>query len=1067
MEAVAALGVAAAAAQFFGFGVKALLLCKQIRDTGSTEANQELEHHIDELKKIYSELQRDTIPLPAADHQIAKTRAECIEIGDALLKLLTSLKAGSPSRVSNFRAGYRAMTCNSKVKKLQDRLADSQKRFQAAVGVETRNDVALLLERQGKSDDTIRDVLVPELRQGRVESSLNHLKTQQGLSELEISSSTAHDVTQSRLSAMHQDVGEQLISAEVTAKRKEVMDSLWYPDIFNRQQTIKPPSTGTFEWIFDDSTPEEDPEQAESDRVQDHLRGKFARWLRSDELLFWISGKAGSGKSSLMSLIQDDPRKLDALSTWGRGHELYTFSFYFWRPGSALQKSIPGLLRSLLYQLAKAKPAIIDLILSAKSATYNDWTTKSLLAALEKSLTGFQGEHIFLMIDGLDEFEGHHAELLDTILGFQDKSYIKTCVASRPETAILVKLRNFPTLRLQDLNEQDISKFVWDKLRSYEDILTEELVTYLIRCAEGIFLWAALVVKSIISGCEAGDDVATLWLRLDAMPTELAALFEQLLSGVEEVHQESLSLCLYHLNEAHWDDYPELIRSIGLITASLPTCQEISSTDEFLRACTRIADRLVAQWKGLVEIEDDYRSWQYQHQPLEVQADLRNARTWSDHRIKFVHRSAYDFFFSPGLSTTQSHIPWLMQDIRTERMARMTLSGLLVVLRQAAPIVDTGGEYTPNTEDCAKIAIYAARGAGLELTVDFFEWLDDLHANFSTSLIHMRRWWPNFWKAASRDLSAYTESRWDRLMEESSARVTCAKIVVALFDDTMRVCLHEGNRVDLESVHRRLMVEGHQPLLRRLMEHLQKTSKRSTTASVVHTHLIDPEYYGGPMLLSWRTSDTDNEEAVIATLGSAYYYSDSSTEPAREALALMYDWGVYHGGVYRGPRNISPTFRTFCLPLQLHVSEHSGRGISMPPRYPANPNEPGIRSPRYRILCFAPCAISPETPLGGLPMIGHFDLSTETADILSEFRGLPDADDHRYPHFVGWVEEFDGCLELLVDDIWANDGGVLTAWQQLYMLACVKKWFKDLWNIRSVEERIAAEREHVEEELDA
>ena len=303
MEAVAALGVAAAAAQFFGSGVKALLLCKQIHDTGSTEANQELEHHIDELKKIYSELQRDTIPLPAADRQIAKTRAECIEIGDALLKLLTSLKAGSPSRVSNFRAGYRAMTCNSKVKKLQDRLADSQKRFQSAVGVETRNDVAILLERQGKSDDTIRDILVPELRQGRVESSLNHLKTQQGLSELEISSSTAHDVTQSRLSAMHQDVGEQLISAEVTAKRKEVMDSLWYPDIFNRQQTIKPPSTGTFEWIFDDSTPEEDPEQAENDRVRDHLRGKFARWLRSDELLFWISGKAGSGKSSLMSLI--------------------------------------------------------------------------------------------------------------------------------------------------------------------------------------------------------------------------------------------------------------------------------------------------------------------------------------------------------------------------------------------------------------------------------------------------------------------------------------------------------------------------------------------------------------------------------------------------------------------------------------------------------------------------------------------------------------------------------------------------------------------------------------------
>ena len=74
-------------------------------------------------------------------------------------------------------------------------------------------------------------------------------------------------------------------------------------------------------------------------------------------------------------------------------------------------------------------------------------------------------------------------------------------------------------------------------------------------------------------------------------------------------------------------------------------------------------------------------------------------------------------------------------------------------------------------------------------------------------------------------------------------------------------------------------------------------------------------------------------------------------------------------------------------------------------------------------------------------MIGHFDLSTETADVLSEFWDLSESDtnDCRYPRFVGWVEEFDGCLELLVKEIWANEGGVLTAWEQLYMLACGRR----------------------------
>lgn len=110
-------------------------------------------------------------------------------------------------------------------------------------------------------------------------------------------------------------IGEQLDSAEVTAKHKEVMDSLWYPEIFDRQQTIKPPSGGTFRWIFDESPPKADPKQDEDTQLQAHMRGKFSRWLRNDEPLFWISGKAGSGKSSLMSLIQDDSRTTQALST--------------------------------------------------------------------------------------------------------------------------------------------------------------------------------------------------------------------------------------------------------------------------------------------------------------------------------------------------------------------------------------------------------------------------------------------------------------------------------------------------------------------------------------------------------------------------------------------------------------------------------------------------------------------------------------------------------------------------------------------------------------------------------
>jgi hypothetical protein len=1123
MEAVAAVGVAAATVQFLDFGIKALVLCKQIRDKGSTEANQKLEHHAEELKKIYNELQQG-VNLPAANRQITRTRQECVSVGDELLKLLNDVKINSRSKnLAAIKATFLAMKGKREIEKIQNKLEDSQKRFLAAVSVEVLNSVARLLEEQGKSNDTIRDVLVPEIRKGRAESTKHHLKTQKDVSDLKSLSSTAHhktqsqlrgiqqsqqasqkvtdsmqtalsrnhlairkgvtelndssfvahDTTHSQLRDIHQDqqssqtattsmhtslskdlvkfgtgIGEQLSGAEVTAKRKEVMESLRYPEMFNRQQTIKPPSIGTFEWIFDDSPPKEDPKQNERERSRDDMRGKFARWLRSDESLFWISGKAGSGKSSLMAFIQDDSRTKAAMSTWAGGHELYTFSFYFWRPGSALQKSIPGLLRSLLHQLANAKPAVIDLITSVKSATYNDWTTKSLLAALQKLLTGFREDRIFLMIDGLDEYEDQYAELLDIVLECQNQSHVKTCLASRPETAILIKLKIVPTLRLQDLNKRDISKFVWDRLRPYEDALTEELISQLIDRAEGVFLWAVLMAKSMISGCLAGDGVATLLSRLNTTPTELIALFEQLLSSVEKVHQESLCLCLFHLkyNEVAWSgDWTELIRSIGLLTASLPECQEVNSPDAFISACARTSGRLVAQWKGLVEIEII----------AITRVHERAARTWHDHRIVFVHRSAYDFFFSPGGSDVQSRIPWLLQNSDTGNMVRMTLNGILVLLRRA-PVFqrnrDSQGkegpsDYLPNIHDCVRLAVYTAESSGLELTQNFFKWLDGLRTNFSDSFV-LRM---TFWVVVSQELGAYTESRWTILMEEFQARVICGEILAGLCD--------EVEYAD----------DGILSLCRRLTEYLRKTHELPTATSVLHTRFVAARIgiHSEAKVVSWTTSKDDYEEALtIHRLGELYCNQDVTSDCMLETRALMLDWDVYCGIHLDSAR-----------PLEILVSVIT-RTTLTPTHRPTCSNDPELSSKPstlYRILCLLPSATIPKKngwirinwePVV-IPVVGLLDLSTGTANKLTEFWYQRDlGGGYDYPYFKGTRADFRSCLGLLVKEIWANEGGLMTAWQQLYMLACVKNRFEwDYWETADWEASSAGGREESEDRV--
>jgi hypothetical protein len=361
------------------------------------------------------------------------------------------------------------------------------------------------------------------------------------------------------------------------------------------QRTVKPPSFDTFEWIFDDSNLPEDgfKQISELDRTREKMRGSFARWLQGNELLFWISGKVGSRKSGLMSLIQGDPRTGEALAGWAQGRQLHTFSFYFWHPGSALQKKIHGLLRSILYQLAKAKPTVIDLISSIRPVTQNDWTTKSLIKAFRCVLPAFCEDRIFLMVDGLDEYEDQYTELLDLLLECQQMEFIKLCIASRPETAISAKLNTFPSLRLQELNAVDIGVFVRGKLSPHTDLITEELICDLIGRADGVFLWAVLVTDSMLSGVLDGDDVGTLDRRLRTTPRELNALSAQLLAKIDEVHYETFKLCLFHLDDRNWG--PHGLRcSIGLISASMPPSRAITTCAELVAICTRNSKHLIS-----------------------------------------------------------------------------------------------------------------------------------------------------------------------------------------------------------------------------------------------------------------------------------------------------------------------------------------------------------------------------------------------------------------------------------------------------------------------------------------
>ena len=135
----------------------------------------------------------------------------------------------------------------------------------------------------------------------------------------------------------------------------EVVQSLFYPDIFSRQEQVDHDFDGiedSYQWIFD---------EPRTRKARRHEQGPtkeivpywddFSMWLKSGHGSYWINGKAGSGKSSLMSYVCQNNRRLDLLKQWSLDRILLTPTYFFWAAGSTMQNTVEGLLRSLIYQM--------------------------------------------------------------------------------------------------------------------------------------------------------------------------------------------------------------------------------------------------------------------------------------------------------------------------------------------------------------------------------------------------------------------------------------------------------------------------------------------------------------------------------------------------------------------------------------------------------------------------------------------------------------------------------------------------------------------------------------------
>jgi len=140
-----------------------------------------------------------------------------------------------------------------------------------------------------------------------------------------------------------------------------VLSALYFRKIDMRESQIHEAYQKTCSWIF------QDPEEHQKPW------SNFRKWLEADNGCYWIGGKAGCGKSTLMKFLCSDPRTHAALKQWAEQDELIITSYYFWMAGTTLQKGQEGLLRSLLYSILGKQR---DLIARVFPKQYDTMMTK-------------------------------------------------------------------------------------------------------------------------------------------------------------------------------------------------------------------------------------------------------------------------------------------------------------------------------------------------------------------------------------------------------------------------------------------------------------------------------------------------------------------------------------------------------------------------------------------------------------------------------------------------------------------------------------------------------------------
>jgi hypothetical protein len=219
------------------------------------------------------------------------------------------------------------------------------------------------------------------------------------------------------------------------------------------------------------------------------------------------------------------------------------------KPDDLFQRVLPDMWERLIridenaVEVSKAKGRPVGKPFSRLRDSWYAWTLSELRRVFLRLMQETSEKFKFcLFVDGLDEFDGDHAEIVTLFKHMASFPHMKLCLSSRPLLIFEQEFDAFPKLRLQDLTRNDIKIYAHDKLSAHgriiqlsrrDPLFLEQLVIEILDMSAGVFLWVTLAVKSLLKGLSNLDSIPDLQKRLRELPPELDDLYSLMLRSIQ------------------------------------------------------------------------------------------------------------------------------------------------------------------------------------------------------------------------------------------------------------------------------------------------------------------------------------------------------------------------------------------------------------------------------------------------------------------------------------------------------------------------------------------------------